>query len=212
MTDGVEASTPKSSFRFIGGGKDRESLEWPDGGEVARKALAESLNAKNVSFLLGAGCSSAWKDGVEVGIPTMAPLSQDFVAEREDETEAYPTKAERESLIENFGIDLSTAEFARNVERLMEVLFSLRFVLSKSTSDDKDEKLVVVNSIISKVQTYLFDKCTKGAFSNGDTTVLDFYETFYRKLVLRDRSLPRPWVWSAPPEWSTRFISPAVPT
>lgn len=196
MTDGVEASAPKSSFRFIGGGKDRESLEWPDGGEVARKALAESLNAKNVSFLLGAGCSSAWKDGVEVGIPTMAPLSQDFVAEREDETEAYPTKAERESLIENFGIDLSAAEFTRNVERLMEVLFSLRFVLSKSTSDDKEEKLVVVNSLISKVQTYLFDKCTKGAFSTGDTTVLDFYETFYRKLVLRDRSLPRPWVFT----------------
>lgn len=191
-----ESSGGANSFRFIGGGKDRESLEWPNGGEVARKALAESLNAKNVSFLLGAGCSSAWRDKAEVGIPTMAPLSKDFVAARDDDSKTYPTKAEREFLSKEFGIVLEADEFARNVERLMEVLFSLRFVLSKSNSAKKDAKLGVVNSLISKVQTYLFDKCTKGAFSNGDTTVLGFYETFYRKLVLRDRSLPRPWVFT----------------
>jgi len=145
-----ESSGGANSFRFIGGGKDRESLEWPNGGEVARKALAESLNAKNVSFLLGAGCSSAWRDKAEVGIPTMAPLSKDFVAERDDDSKTYPTKAEREFLSKEFGIVLEADEFARNIERLMEVLFSLRFVLSKSNSAKKDAKLGVVNSLISK--------------------------------------------------------------
>lgn len=131
MTDSVDAPEPTRSFQFVGGGKDRESLQWPGGGDVARKALAESLNAKNVSFLLGAGCSSALQDGSEVGIPTMGPLSQDFVGERDDDNDIYPTKAEREFLLEAFGIDLGADEFARNVERLMEVLFSLRFVLEK---------------------------------------------------------------------------------
>lgn len=90
MVDEIAATEPKRSFKFLGGSKDRETLEWPDGGEIARKALAESLNAKNVSFLIGAGCSSAWKDGAELGIPTMAPLSKDFVLERDEDEEGFP--------------------------------------------------------------------------------------------------------------------------
>lgn len=191
-----ETERAANSFRFVGLGKDHDLLEWPSGGEVARKTLAESLNAKNVSFLIGAGCSSAWKDDAEVGIPTMGPLSKEFVEEREEDSGTYPTKAERQFLLEVLGIDLGTEEFARNVERLMEVLFSLRFVLEKSTHENRDKMLEVVSSLISKVQTFLFDKCTQGAFATGDNTVLEFYETFYRKLVLRDRSLPRPWVFT----------------
>lgn len=196
MVDEIAATEPKRSFKFLGGSKDRETLEWPDGGEKARKALAESLNAKNVSFLIGAGCSSAWKDDVEVGIPTMAPLSNEFVVEREEDEDSFPTKAERQFLEDEFGIDLGKDEFARNLERLMEVLFSIRFVLSKSSAADAEQKLETIKSLISKVQTYLWSKCTKGAFSTGDQTVLASYETFYRKLVLRDRSLPRPWVFT----------------
>lgn len=196
MVDEIAATEPKRSFKFLGGSKDRETLEWPDGGEKARKALAESLNAKNVSFLIGAGCSSSWKDGAEVGIPTMAPLSKDFVLERDEDEGGFPSKVERKFLSDGFGIDLGTDEFARNLERLMEVLFSIRFVLSKSSAADAEQKLETINSLIAKVQTYLWSKCTKGAFSAGDQTVLASYETFYRKLVLRDRSLPRPWVFT----------------
>ena len=53
-----------------------------------------------------------------------------------------------------------------------------------------------VELIIKKVQTFLWAKCTNGAFANGDHTVVGLYESFYRKLVLRDRSLPRPWVFT----------------
>jgi SIR2-like domain len=37
---------------------------------------------------------------------------------------------------------------------------------------------------------------TEGAFSKSDRSVQALYERFYRKLVLRDRSLPRPWIFT----------------
>ena len=186
-----------ASFRFVRHVDAKEEiLTWPDGGHAARKSLAESLNAKNVSFLLGAGCSSSWKDGSEVGIPTMGPLSKDFVQARDEDVQGFPTKAERKFVSEKFGIDLGAEEYERNLERLMEVLFGLRFILGKSAAQDAQKKLVVINSLIEKVQAYLWTKCTKGAFSKGDETVLNLYTAFYRKLVLRDRSLPRPWVFT----------------
>jgi hypothetical protein len=99
-------------------------------------------------------------------------------------------------LLKQFGIDLGAAEYARNLERLMELLFSLRFVLVRSSLSDAATRLKTVESIIKKVQTFLWAKCTNGAFANGDHTVVGLYESFYRKLVLRDRSLPRPWVFT----------------
>lgn len=56
-SDGGEAQ--KLTFSFLRGVEgDAGELEWPAGADVVRKALSESLNAKNVAFLLGAGCSS----------------------------------------------------------------------------------------------------------------------------------------------------------
>jgi hypothetical protein len=103
----------------------------------------------------------------------------------------------------------------------MELLFSLRFVLVRSSLDDAAPKLKTVESIIKKVQKFLWAKCTNGAFASGDRTVIGLYESFYRKLVLRDRSLPRPWVFttnydsSTRPRWigsacHTRMVFPAL--
>jgi hypothetical protein len=36
----------------------------------------------------------------------------------------------------------------------------------------------------------------KGAFTSGDETICKLYQAFYRKLVYRDRALPRPWVFT----------------
>lgn len=191
-----DAEKVAGKFKFIKGESPATELEWPIGGETIRKALGESLNAKNISFLIGAGCSSSWKDNTEMGVPTMAPLSKEFLEEKAVPNDSFPIQAERQFLTQHFGINLSKPEFSQNLERLMEVLFSLRFILEKSTSDDSTTKLSVVNSLIAKVQTYLWSKCTSGAFSNGNNTVLNLYMTFYKKLVLRDRALPRPWVFT----------------
>lgn len=78
-----EAEKPKQLFRFIrGSDADNRDYDWNEGADVVRKALAESLNAKNVAFLLGAGCSSLRVNKAEVGIPTMAPLAAEFIRRR----------------------------------------------------------------------------------------------------------------------------------
>ena len=53
-------------------------VDWTKGVETVQKGIAESLNARNVAFLLGAGCSSLRVDGSEFGVPTMQPLAEEF--------------------------------------------------------------------------------------------------------------------------------------
>lgn len=197
MADVAEEDVPKRTFSFIRGDEnDAVECEWPGGADKVRQALGESLNARNVAFLLGAGCSSSWVDDQEVGVPTMAPLAKEFTKAREADDPAFPTAAERDLLLKQFGIDIAAEDYARNLERLMELLFSLRFVFNRSSLEEAGAQLSVINSMIDKVQTFLWSKCTGGAFANGDNTVMALYESFYRKLVLRDRSLPRPWVFT----------------
>jgi hypothetical protein len=46
--------------------------------ETIKESFAKVLDGKNLSFLLGSGCSSYRVDGEEVGIPTMKPLAAKF--------------------------------------------------------------------------------------------------------------------------------------
>ncbi|MEQ8391310.1 MAG: SIR2 family protein [Thalassospira sp.] len=197
MADTIEEDAPKRSFSFI---RSTDSgiteYAWSDGAEKVRQALGEALNARNVAFLLGAGCSSSWRDDKELGIPTMAPLAKEFTQKRDPDVAAFPSTAERNLLLNQFGIDISSDDYSHNLERLMELLFSLRFSLKLSNAEQAKTQLVVINSIIEKVQAFLWTKCTAGAFAHGDNTVSSLYEAFYRKLVLRDRSLPRPWIFT----------------
>lgn len=202
VTDFVREEPQKQTFSFFrGGGADASIRQWPEDADHVRKALSESLNAKNVSFLLGAGCSSYYAqdpldEWLEVGIPTMAPLATEFTKPENTDMPGFPNSAERKILAEKFGINISDQEYARNLERLMELLFSLRFALSRNTLESAAANLEIINSLIGKVQAFLWNKCTNGAFAHGDDSVRTLYETFYRKLVLRDRSLPRPWIFT----------------
>ena len=197
----MEKKDAVKKFNFIRGTESgAESgvveCEWPGGADKVRQALGESLNARNVAFLLGAGCSSSLVNGQEVGVPTMAPLAKEFTEAREADDPEFPTSAERDLLLKRFGIDIASKDYSRNLERLMELLFSLRFVLNRSSLEEAGAQLSVVNSMIDKVRKFLWTKCRDGAFADGDNTVMALYESFYRKLVLRDRSLPRPWVFT----------------
>ena len=199
-------------FQFMRDGDAEPSeLDWNKGIESARKAISEAVNAKNIAFLLGAGCSSLMKDKKELGIATMAPLAKEFCGETLDARAAgfygdppvvgvapapwRLTKGELDYL-DALGIDLAK-DYSRNLERLMEVLFAQRFVLRQSENPDLHPYRAVLDGIIKKVQDFLWTRVTQGAFATeGDTTVRDLYERFYKKLVLRDRSLPRPWVFT----------------
>jgi hypothetical protein len=199
-------------FQFLrNGDADPSELDWNKGVESARQAISEAMNAKNIAFLLGAGCSSLMRDKKELGIATMAPLAKEFCGETLEARAAgfygdppvvgaapapwRLTKGELDYL-DALGIDLAK-DYSRNLERLMEVLFAQRFVLRQSENPDLPPYRAVLDGIIKKVQDFLWTRVTQGAFATeGDTTVRDLYERFYKKLVLRDRSLPRPWVFT----------------
>ena len=199
-------------FQFLrNGDADPSELDWNKGIESARQAISEAMNAKNIAFLLGAGCSSLMRDKKELGIATMAPLAKEFCGETLEARAAgfygdppvvgaapapwRLTKGELDYL-DALGIDLAK-DYSRNLERLMEVLFAQRFVLRHSENAALHPNRAVLDGIIKKVQDFLWTRVTKGRFAtDGDTTVRDLYERFYKKLVLRDRSLPRPWVFT----------------
>jgi len=69
------------TFKFLrNGAAAPEAMDWSKA-ETARQAISEAMNAKNIAFLLGAGCSSLMRGGTEVGISTMAPLAREFCSE-----------------------------------------------------------------------------------------------------------------------------------
>nr|WP_200949983.1 SIR2 family protein [Ensifer adhaerens] len=94
------------------------------------------------------------------------------------------------------GAALTETEYTWNLERLMELLFSLAFIYRRSDNPQDASFLETVEGIINKVKSFLWERCTKGEFASGDNAVPDVYESFYRRLVLRDRSLPRPWIFT----------------
>jgi hypothetical protein len=108
---------------------------------------------------------------------------------------AWRLTAAEVKCLDEFGVDLEDG-YNRNLERLMELLFSQRFVLQRSKNAGHWPQLDLVNSIIKKAQTFLWTRVTVGPFAGGEHSVRDLYERFYRKLVLRDRALPRPWVFT----------------
>jgi hypothetical protein len=81
MTETQPEAAPVPRFYFLSNGEDTPaSLDWQEGPIAVRKAIGDALNARNVAFLLGAGCSSLKVDDLEKGISTMQTLAEDFCA------------------------------------------------------------------------------------------------------------------------------------
>ena len=84
----------------------------------------EALGARNIAFLLGAGCSSmVVGDGTERGIATMAPLAKEFcgAAGGVAGVQTWAFNASDLSCLAGHGLTLA-GEYTRNLERLMETL------------------------------------------------------------------------------------------
>ncbi|WP_421913524.1 SIR2 family protein [Mesorhizobium sp.] len=195
--------------------------EWQRQAGFARGKLAQALNGRNIAFLFGSGTSSfsvkkSAEDGwVEHGIPTMKYLAEEFM---ELAAEDGATTEQRQKLVAAFGLDIADAAYAGNLERLMEKLIALQFGFAKPVSASQQENepspnlaaspgaiapvgnalaaTDEVESVILKLRNFLVKKMSTGLFSEGDTKVRDTYERFYRRLVFRERSLPRPWIFT----------------
>jgi hypothetical protein len=164
-----------------------------------KKDLGDVLKSKNLAFLLGSGCSSAWRDGKEVGIPTMGPMAKALFFP--DDGDSLITEAQRLQAKNLLGLDLTAQRFSSNLEALMEVLFGFRFALGSSDKPEFVEALELVTDLIRSIAEHVRASCMTGAFSEQadsepDTTVVETYQSFYRKLIQRDRTLPRPWVFT----------------
>lgn len=202
----VPAVEAEPRFSFFKGGvdvvapKEQEAFEWEQAAKKVREQLGDALSARNVAFLLGSGCSSFMRDDQQLGIPTMKPMAETFLkqvgTDEAGKKDVYITQAERDLLQSGLGIDLTKPEYNRNLERLMEVLFSAQLALKDATTDPLKALQGTVESVVEKVKKHVLKCCSEGAFASGDSTVATLYQTFYQKLIFRDRSLPRPWVFT----------------
>lgn len=195
-----------SQIQFIKGG-ERVNLERAvepqldaDGNlsDKIRSSLSEAMSAKNVAFLLGSGCSSFLdSNNKELGIPTMKPLAREFSRTTGGRGNTlFLNSTQKTALRESLGITIQDVPFSENLESLMEALYSWKFSLKGSSQNRHKTQLQVVEASIEKVKRFLFEKCKAVFVSAEDQSVQGFYETFYRKLIYRDRSLPRPWIFT----------------
>ena len=150
-----------------------------------QEAFLKVLDNKNLSFLLGSGCSSYKIEGQEIGIPTMAPMAQEFY-------ESTKFKETEECLSNKLKINVGDENFKTNLEAFLSVLHSLSFYHSK-INNEADEEARKINQVIKEARNFILEKCLneENIKNKRDNELLEVYKTFYKKLLTRNSTLPR---------------------
>ena len=162
-------------------------------------AFSKVLDGKNLSFLLGCGCSSykietdkagGGKEWTDVGVPTMIPLATEFYNK-------ILLAADKTWLKDKLKFDIETDGFKDNLEKFLGTLHSIYFFY-ETTGQEKGIEAKKVDEIIKKARNFLLGKClneanrTKGI----DQELVDLYKSFYRKLLYRNSNLPKPNIFT----------------
>jgi len=187
-------------------------LEKPDKSDVSpiekiQKSFEKVLDGKNLSFLLGSGCSSYYVGENEIGIPTMKPLADKFY-------DKIISKEEKEALHTQLGIDVTKSKFKDNLEFFLGSLHSIQFfeesiqsvqepvqqseeVKEKEVSEN-NSKLTTIKKTIKQVKDFLIDEMLNepNKKENKDEPLNKLYEKFYRKLLYRNANLPKPNIFT----------------
>ena len=150
-----------------------------------QEAFLKVLDNKNLSFLLGSGCSSYKIEGQEIGIPTMAPMAKEFYGLSNFEEN-------KEWLLSKLKIDVKDKNFEENLEAFLSVLHSLSFYHSK-INNEADEDAQKINQVIKEARNFILEKCLneENIKNKRDNELLEVYKTFYKKLLTRNSTLPR---------------------
>lgn len=147
------------------------------------------LDGKNLSFLLGSGCSSLIikqdADYIQVGIPTMVYLAREFFS-------SHLSEKNKKWLAEKMQLNVEDEKFSMNIEFFLGVLHSYKFFLDNiSDSKDISSKRVRINNIISDVKDYITKTILNEDNKDKDKPLQQLYEKFYRKLLYRNLNLPK---------------------
>jgi len=153
------------------------------------------LDGKNLSFLLGSGCSSYYlqneeKEWEEIGIPTMAPLAKNFYAN-------ILTEDERKWLKTDVKLDIDSATFQNNLETFLGTLHSLIYFY-ETTNQSETAEFKQVKGIINKARNFLLEQCLNETKRGNETDIdlVNLYKMFYRKLLYRNANLPKPSIFT----------------
>jgi len=154
------------------------------------------LDNKNLSFLLGSGCSSfkvSEYGFIELGISVMAPLANEFYTDTD-------FIEEKEWLKRVLKIDVENPVFSKNLEVFLSTLHSLHFYSSKVAKQELFDfetakfsdlnKSQKIEYIIRRARNFILKKCLNEV-KNDDKPLVDLYEQFYKKLLSRNSTLPR---------------------
>lgn len=181
--------------------KGNQNILDPEKNEESIKKIQEAflkvLDNKNLSFLLGSGCSSyEIEKKVEdsntsnikkeqIGIPVMAPMAKEFYG-------LSNFKENKEWLLNTLKIDVEDKNFEKNLEAFLSVLHSLSFYHSK-INNKADENAQKIDQIIKEARNFILEKCLneKNIKDERDNELLEVYKTFYKKLLTRNSTLPR---------------------
>ncbi len=177
--------------------KLKDESSWEDKATIVQRQMAEAFGAKNLSFLLGSGCSSLRIGGNELGIPTMKFLAEEFQMQLANSNgEVFVHDAQNVELHDKLGIDLSSDDVKGNLERMMEVLINAHQFCKESDKDELSSVATLVEKVIVGIKKFVLYKCTTGPFSSGDERVVAQYRHFYQSLTTRSRGLAPPWVFT----------------
>lgn len=157
-------------------------------------AFSKVLDGKNLSFLLGCGCSSLVKEigkvKTDVGVPTMVPLAKKFYAD-------ILSADNKKWLKTTLKLDIDSDGFKMNLEKLLGTLHSIYFFY-ETTGQEKGAEGIKVAEIITQARNFLLEKCLNESnrTSKADQDLVDLYKSFYRKLLYRNSNLPKPNIFT----------------
>lgn len=152
--------------------------------------FAKLLDIKNISFLFGAGCSSfRGVGGEELGISTMVPLAGSFYDSLSEEEKGF---------LKSIYIYYNEEPYSKNMESFFEAILNYRnylFQIPDLVSVGLSESKESIDAIVVKLKKFILSECAK-PFESADNVVLGLYKKFYRKLIFRDRNLPKPNIFT----------------
>jgi len=175
--------------------KEKKDITFDDTINLVKKEFAKVLESRNLSFLIGSGCSLG-----NGGIPTMKELAQNFFAPTEQVLNKMSAVLKKlvltsdcKQIVTELGIHIDNEPFNSNLETFLGTLYSLRYYYLQINND---AELGKVEKVITQTKSYILYQCLNTDNKNNDGEISGNYKNFYRKLSLRDSNLPKPNIFS----------------